>query len=114
MRDAFNLGPKLLFGTATTYRRKQKTMDTLEVVEIGRDLLLTAMWLAGPPVFISLIVGLMVSIFQTITSVQEQTLSFAPRIVAVGLVIVLALPWMLTLTSAFTMRMVERMAMVTH
>ncbi|MCP4506549.1 MAG: flagellar biosynthetic protein FliQ [Fuerstiella sp.] len=89
-------------------------MDVLEVVEIGRDLLITAMWLAGPPVFISLIVGLVVSIFQTITSVQEQTLSFAPRIVAVGVVLVVALPWMLTLTSSFTMRMVERMVLVTQ
>ncbi len=89
-------------------------MGVLEVVEIGRDLLVTAMWLAGPPVFISLIVGLIVSIFQTITSVQEQTLSFAPRIVAVGVVLMVALPWMLTLTSSFTMRMVERMVLVTQ
>ena len=89
-------------------------MDVLEVVEIGRDLLVTAMWLAGPPVLISLLVGLAVSIFQTVTSVQEQTLSFAPRIVAVGVVLVVALPWMLTLTSAFTMRMVERMVLVTQ
>ena len=59
-------------------------MDTLEVVEIGRDLLVTTMWLSGPPIMISLIVGLMISIFQTVTSVQEQTLSFAPRIVAVA------------------------------
>ncbi len=89
-------------------------MDVLEVVEIGRDLLITAMWLAGPPVFISLIVGLVVSIFQTITSVQEQTLSFAPRIVAVGVVLVVALPWMLTWTSSVTMRMVERRVLVTQ
>ncbi len=89
-------------------------MDVLEVVEIGRDLLVTVMWLAGPPVFISLIVGLAVSIFQTVTSVQEQTLSFAPRIVAVGVVLVVALPWMLTLASSFTMRMVERMVLVTQ
>ena len=89
-------------------------METLEVVEIGRDLLLTVMWLAGPPVLVSLVVGLIVSVLQTITSVQEQTLSFAPRIVAVGVVLVFTLPWMLTLTSGFTMRMVEKMAVVTN
>lgn len=89
-------------------------MDTLEVVEIGRDLLVTTMWLSGPPIMISLIVGLMISIFQTVTSVQEQTLSFAPRIVAVGLVLLLTLPWMLTLMNSFTVRMMERMAMVTQ
>ena len=89
-------------------------MNTLEVVEIGRDLLITAMWLAGPPILISLVIGLMVSIFQTVTSVQEQTLSFAPRIAAVGLVLILMLPWMLTMSSAFTMRMVERMMLATQ
>ena len=104
----------MLLITAEKNENTDRVMDTLEVVEIGRDLLLTAMWLAGPPVLISLVIGLLVSIFQTITSVQEQTLSFAPRIVAVGVVLVLALPWMLTLTTAFTMRMVERMEAVTY
>ena len=89
-------------------------MDTLEVVEIGQDLLLTSMWLAGPPIIISLILGLVVSVFQTITSVQEQTLSFAPRIVAVGVALLLLLPWMLTVTSSFTMRMFEKMLLATQ
>ena len=89
-------------------------MDTLEVVEIGQDLLLTSMWLAGPPIIISLFLGLVVSVFQTVTSVQEQTLSFAPRIVAVGVVLLLLLPWMLTVTSSFTMRMFEKMLLATQ
>ena len=89
-------------------------MDTLEVVEIGQDLLLTSMWLAGPPIIISLILGLVVSVFQTITSVQEQTLSLAPRIVAVGVALLLLLPWMLTVTSSFTMRMFEKMLLATQ
>ena len=89
-------------------------MSTPEVVEIGRDLLITVMWLAGPPILISLVIGLMVSIFQTVTSVQEQTLSSAPRIAAVGLLLILMLPWMLTMSSAFTMRMVERMMLATQ
>ncbi|MEZ6062793.1 MAG: flagellar biosynthetic protein FliQ [Planctomycetaceae bacterium] len=89
-------------------------MDTLEVVEIGRDLLITALWLAGPAVVVSLIVGLTVSLLQTVTSVQEQTLSFAPRIVAVLVVIVVALPWMLQQSSSFTLRMMERMIQVTQ
>ncbi|MEJ7590463.1 MAG: flagellar biosynthetic protein FliR [Planctomycetaceae bacterium] len=59
-------------------------MDTLNVVEIGQDFLLTAMWLSGPAIIVSLVVGLLISLAQTVTSVQEQTLSFAPRIVAVG------------------------------
>lgn len=82
-------------------------------MEIGRDLLWTALWLSLPAVGVSLLVGLLVSILQTLTSVQEQTLSFAPRIAAVCLILVLALPWMLRTSTAFTTRMVARMVEVT-
>lgn len=82
-------------------------------MEIGRDLLWTALWLSLPAVGVSLLVGLTISILQTLTSVQEQTLSFAPRIAAVCLILVLALPWMLRTSTAFTTRMVARMVEVT-
>ena len=89
-------------------------MDTLNVVDIGQDFLITAMWLSGPAIVVSLVVGLLISLAQTITSVQEQTLSFAPRIVAVGAVMLLTLPWMLQQSSEFTMRMMERLLQVTQ
>jgi len=89
-------------------------MDTLNVVDIGQDFLITAMWLSGPAIVVSLVVGLLISLAQTVTSVQEQTLSFAPRIVAVGAVMLLTLPWMLQQSSAFTMRMMERLLQVTQ
>ena len=89
-------------------------MDTLNVVEIGQDFLITAMWLSGPAIVVSLVVGLLISLAQTVTSVQEQTLSFAPRIVAVGAVMLLTLPWMLQQASAFTLRMMERLLQVTQ
>ena len=89
-------------------------METIEVVEIGRDLLMTAMMLAAPAVLVSLLVGLAISLLQTLTSVQEQTLSFAPRIVAVGGVMLVTLPWMLQVSSAFTIRMMERLVEVTR
>lgn len=82
-------------------------MDPSQVTQIGRDLLLTALLLSLPAVGISLIVGLVISILQTITSVQEQTLSFAPRIMAVGAVLVLSLPWTLRVATGFTLRMVQ-------
>ncbi len=89
-------------------------MDTLDVVAIGQDLLLTTLWLSGPAILTSLVVGLCISLMQTVTSVQEQTLSFAPRIMAVGAVMLLTLPWMLQQSSAFTMRMMERLLQVTQ
>lgn len=88
-------------------------MSSLQVLEIGRDLLWTALWLSLPAVGVSLLVGLAISILQTLTSVQEQTLSFAPRIAAVCLILVLALPWMVRTSTAFTTRMVARMVEVT-
>jgi flagellar biosynthetic protein FliQ len=75
------------------------------VVQIGRDVLFTAMLLALPTVLVSLIVGLLISIFQTITSIQEQTLSFAPRILAVGVALVFTMPWTLQVLVNFTTRM---------
>lgn len=80
-------------------------MSHLEILQIGRDLMLTSMLLALPAVLVSLIVGLLVSIFQTVTSIQEQTLSFAPRIAAVAVVLILTLPWMLKTVVSFASRM---------
>lgn len=62
---------------------------------LGRDLVLTTLLLVGPAVAVSLVVGLIVSIMQTVTSIQEQTMTFAPRIIALSLILVATLPWML-------------------
>ena len=85
-------------------------MDTSQVVQIGRDLLLTSLVLSLPTIGASLVVGLCVSILQTVTSVQEQTLSFAPRIIAVGAVLIVTLPWTIRVAVGFTMRMMEMVA----
>ena len=85
-------------------------MTPQQVVQIGREVLMTAMLLALPTVLISLVVGLTVSIFQTITSIQEQTLSFVPRIIAVGLVLVFTLPWTLKVLTNFTYRVLMQLA----
>ena len=80
-------------------------MSTSQIMEIGQDLLYTALLLAMPALLVSLVVGLVISILQTITSIQEQTLSFVPRLLAVGLVLVLTMAWSLQLASHFTVRM---------
>ncbi len=84
------------------------------VVQIGRELLFTAMILALPTVLVSLVVGLFISIFQTVTSIQEQTLSFAPRILAVGLVLAFTLPWTLQVLTNFTTRMFLLIVQITQ
>ena len=71
------------------------------VIYVGRELLFTAILLAAPVVLTSLAVGLLIAIFQTLTSIQEQTLTFAPRIVAVAMVMMATLPWSLRVLMNF-------------
>ena len=87
-------------------------MDTGEAIDVGRELMMAAVLLSTPVVVVSLIVGLIISIAQTVTSIQEQTLSFAPRILAVCGVIVFLTPWYLQMLTTFTMQMFERMSSI--
>ena len=63
-------------------------------------------------VIVSLVVGLFISIAQTVTSIQEQTLTFAPRIVAVVAIVIFLTPWYLSTLKTFTLGMFERMSEV--
>ena len=65
------------------------------VLDIAREAFTTIIITAAPALLVSLIVGLIVSIFQTVTSIQEQTLTFVPKIVAVFLTLMLLGGWML-------------------
>ena len=82
-------------------------MNHSEVLTIARDLVLTTALLSGPTILVSMLVGTIVSILQAITSIQEQTLSFAPRMIAVFLVLLVTLPWTLRVATAFTLRMLQ-------
>lgn len=80
-------------------------MQPTELIEVGRELLLTALLLSAPAVTVSLVVGLAISVFQALTSIQEQTLNFAPRIVAVSLALIVSLPWTIQTLVSFAHRM---------
>jgi flagellar biosynthetic protein FliQ len=80
------------------------------VMELARDFLMTALMIAMPALVVSLVIGLLVGILQAVTSVQEQTLSFVPRLIAVGLVMLICLGWILQLAVDFTMRMLASAA----
>ena len=88
-------------------------MDATDVIGIGRELLYLAVMLSAPVVGVSLIVGLVISVAQTLTSIQEQTISFAPRIVAAVLTIAISLPWILDVLIEFTRSMIDRMGQIT-
>jgi len=84
-------------------------MEMNDAIIIGRDLMLTSLLLVAPIVIVSLVVGLFISIAQTVTSIQEQTLTFAPRIVAVVAIVILLTPWYLATLKNFTIEMIENM-----
>ncbi len=85
-------------------------MEMSEAIAIGRDLMVAALLLVAPVVVVSLVVGLLISIAQTVTSIQEQTLTFAPRIVAVVAIVIFLTPWYLNTLKTFTLGMFERMS----
>lgn len=84
-------------------------MEMNDAIMIGRDLMYTALLLIAPIVIVSLVVGLFISIAQTVTSIQEQTLTFAPRIVAVVGITILLTPWYLSILTNFTTDIIEYM-----
>lgn len=71
-------------------------MSIDEVVAIANTALFTIIKTAAPILLVSLVVGLIISIFQTVTSIQEQTLTFVPKILAVFVAIMFLGHWMLT------------------
>ncbi|MAG56837.1 MAG: flagellar biosynthetic protein FliQ [Planctomycetes bacterium] len=80
------------------------------VIEIGRETLYTAMILAAPVLLVGLTVGLVVAVFQAVTSVQEQTLSMIPKMLAVAITLILLMPWMINRITGFAQNAFERMA----
>jgi flagellar biosynthetic protein FliQ len=70
-------------------------MNQDTVINLATQAMMLALKIAGPVLLLGLIVGLLISIFQAVTSIQEQSLSFIPKIVGVAVLIVVLGPWML-------------------
>ena len=71
------------------------------VIQLGQEGLITVMIVSAPMLGLGLVVGLMVSVFQATTSIQEQTLAFIPKIIAVFVAILVFGPWMLRVLVGF-------------
>lgn len=83
-------------------------MNIEQAVEILRQLVTTSLLVVSPILLVSLVVGLAVSLVQSVTSIQEQTLSFVPKLVAIALVLVVAAPWILRQLMQFTIMFISR------
>jgi len=80
-------------------------MGTDQVVQMMRQLLIEAVVLSAPLLLSAALVSLVVSLLQTLTSVQEQTLTAVPRLAAVFVVTMVAMPWMIHRLTGYTLRL---------
>ena len=82
-----------------------------DVINIAREALYTIIITGAPCLLVSLIIGLLVSVFQTVTSIQEQTLTFVPKILGIFLAIMILGHWMLDMMVNFMTNLWSNMSM---
>lgn len=77
-------------------------MSDAQIMTLMQRALETLMWITGPMLAVAIVVGIVVSLIQTLTSIQDQTFSFAPRVIAIFVVFLLTFPWALRVLVTFT------------
>jgi len=82
------------------------------VISIGRKAVETVLMLAAPMLLAGLVVGLIISIFQAATQINEQTMTFIPKIVAVFVSLIIFGPWIIKVMLAFTISIFENIATI--
>ncbi len=82
-------------------------MEQATVIKVMQDAVTTIMMVSAPPLIIGMVVGIIVSIFQATTQINEQTLAFVPKIIAILIALLVFGGWMLTNLSDFTLRLFE-------
>jgi len=83
-------------------------METQVVIDIMQESFKISLFLAMPPLLAGLVVGVIVSVFQSVTSIQEQTLVFVPKMIAVMITLIIAFSWMMSMIINFTLRLMDR------
>ncbi|MGA3180854.1 MAG: flagellar biosynthesis protein FliQ [Verrucomicrobiota bacterium] len=84
-------------------------MNPQFAAELLKDLMVQAVALATPILLTAMVVGLAISLFQSVTSIQEQTLSFVPKALAIVALLIVLMPWMLRTMIEFATAMIEKM-----
>jgi flagellar biosynthetic protein FliQ len=72
------------------------------VIKMAKDALQVTLMISAPMLLVSLVVGIVVSIAQVVTSIQDMTLSFVPKVIAVLLAFLFVFPWMMNILSSYT------------
>jgi flagellar biosynthetic protein FliQ len=83
-------------------------MNEAEILDISREAIFVILKLGGPAMVTALIVGVAISVFQALTQIQEQTLTFMPKIIVIFLSMLVLLPFMFETLNSFTHDMVDR------
>ncbi|MEP6901007.1 MAG: flagellar biosynthetic protein FliQ [Actinomycetota bacterium] len=77
-------------------------MNDALITSLMQSALTTLMWIVAPMMLTAIIIGVIVSLIQTLTSIQDQTFSFAPRVIAIFIVFLFTFPWILRVLLTFT------------
>ncbi len=83
-------------------------MNETVILELARQSIIVLIQVSGPLMLISLVVGLVISLFQALTQIQEQTLTFVPKIIILYIAMLVLLPFMLSSLITFTERLIDR------
>jgi flagellar biosynthetic protein FliQ len=79
-----------------------------EVLDVARDSIMTLVLVSSPLMLIGLLVGVVISLFQALTQIQEMTLVFVPKILAIFIALLIALPFMADLLNSHMLRLAAR------
>ena len=83
-------------------------MNPTEVIEVAREAIIVALKVGGPVLFLALLTGLTIALFQALTQMQEMTLSFVPKILTIFVSLLLLLPYMVGTLTTFTQGLMDR------
>jgi len=83
-------------------------------VELVKTMIFQALTLAAPILLTSLSIGLAISLFQAVSSIHEQTLSFVPKVLGIAAILVVTLPWLVRSTMEFTTMLIEKIPQMVH
>jgi flagellar biosynthetic protein FliQ len=83
-------------------------MDVTDVLDVSREAVIVTLKMGVPIMLVALIVGLVISLFQALTQIQEMTLSFIPKMIAIFLSLLLLMPFLLSTLTTFTQGIAER------
>ena len=82
-------------------------MQAQDAIDLGREALWTALMVGSPVLAAGLVVGLLIGLFQALTQIQEQTVAFVPKIIAMVVVLSLTLPWLISVMVQYSTELIS-------